>query len=115
MEMYQIKNKDNIKLHNNLYAVTSERDYEMERLILLVDLEDIKYGEYVLVEGGHCSCYDFDETQWDALKLTKEELENLLSNADKYGGLRYKLKRFLTYYGGFNFDKKENNNEGNNF
>lgn len=73
MEKYDFK-KDNIKFHNIVIAVTSERDYDMERWFLLEDLDDLRYDEYVVVEGGHCSCYGFDDTQWDAMKYTKEEL-----------------------------------------
>ena len=32
MEKYNLKNKTDIKMHNVLFATTSERDYEMERL-----------------------------------------------------------------------------------
>lgn len=73
MEKYDLK-KGNVKFHNIVIAVTTKPDYEMNRYLLLEDLKDLEYGEFVIVEGGHCSCYDFDETQWDAIKYTKEEL-----------------------------------------
>lgn len=73
MEKYNLK-KDNIKLHNIVIANTSEPDYEMSRWLLLEDLEGLNYDEYVIVEGSHCSCYGFDDTQWHAMKYTKEEL-----------------------------------------
>lgn len=65
MEKYNLKNKTDIKMHNVLFATTSSRDYEMERLLLLEDMPDTEYNEFVLVEGYHCSCYDFDETNWE--------------------------------------------------
>ena len=34
MEKYNLKNKTDIKMHNILFATTTEKDYEMERLIL---------------------------------------------------------------------------------
>ena len=38
MEKYEIKNiKNKIKLHNIVFSVTSEIDYEMSRFILLED------------------------------------------------------------------------------
>ena len=73
MEKYDLK-KENVKFHNIVIAVTTKPDYEMDRYLLLEDLKDLEHGEFVIVEGGHCSCYDFDETQWDAIKYTKEEL-----------------------------------------
>lgn len=66
-----------IKPHNIIFAYTSEPDYEMERRILL----EIKYNEYVILEGGHCSCYDFDDTEWEAIQYDSEELAKL-ANAE---------------------------------
>lgn len=76
MEKYNFKDKE-IKLHNILFATTTKPDYEMSRFILLESLEDINYNEYVLVEGYHCSCYDFDDCKWEAMKYTEEELVKL--------------------------------------
>lgn len=73
MEKYEIKAKQ-INLYNILYATTTERDYEMERWILLENMSDTKYDEYIIVEGSHCSCYNFDDTTWDAVKYTEDEL-----------------------------------------
>ena len=63
--------------HNIVVAWTSEPDYEMSRIILLEN----GYDEYVVLEGGHCSCYDFDETEWDATVYETGELIKL-ANAD---------------------------------
>lgn len=49
MEKYNLKNKTDIKMHNVLFATTSERDYEMKRLLLLEDMPDTEYNEFVLV------------------------------------------------------------------
>ncbi|MCM3701867.1 hypothetical protein [Paenibacillus macerans] len=62
-----------IKPHNIIVACTSEPDYEMQRQILL----EIKYDKYVVLEGWHCSCYDFDETEWEAIEYTSQELKEL--------------------------------------
>ena len=97
MRTYHINEKE-IKPHNILYCVTSEIYYEMTRLILLEDMPDTELGEYVLVEGDHCSCYDFDDTYWDATVYTGDELVKLLMNCGK-DELRLKLKDFLNYYG----------------
>lgn len=62
-----------IKPHNIVVAFTSEPDYEMSRHILL----EIKYDSYILLEGHHCSCYDFDDTEWEAIEYTEDELLKL--------------------------------------
>ena len=40
MEKYNLKNKTDIKMHNVLFATTSERDYKMENDILYYYEED---------------------------------------------------------------------------
>ena len=65
----------------------------MNRIILLEDMPDINYNEYVLMEGYHCSCYNFNETEWDCTQLTEEELKTILEQ-NGYG-LRAELKQIL--------------------
>ena len=89
MQKYNLKNKDDIKLANILFATTSTRDYEMCRLVLLENMPNTNYNEYVLAEGGHCSCYGFDEIEWDCIVLTQKELEKILESGN-YGLLRIK-------------------------
>ena len=98
MEKYNLKNKTDIKMHNVLFATTTEKDYEMERLLLLENMPDTNYDEFVLAEGYHCSCYDFDETDWDCIKLTRDELNKLLENINDLEILRKELKEFLSRY-----------------
>ena len=99
MKKYNLKNKADIKMHNVLFATTtSEKDYEMKRLLLLEDMPDTDYNEFVLVEGYHCSCYNFDETDWDCIKLTKDELNKLLEKIEYWEPLRKELKEFLARY-----------------
>ena len=95
MKKYNLKNKTDIKMHNVLFATTSERNYEMERLLLLEDMPDTEYNEFVLVEGSHCSCYDFDETNWDCTKLTKDELNKLLEKIE-LGNIKKRIKRIFS-------------------
>lgn len=99
MDIYNIK-ENKPKLHNILFAVTSPKDYEMERLLLLEDMPETEYGEYVLVEGYHCSCYGFDDTKWEATKYTREELSKLLTReySEDYEYNRCKLKTFWEQY-----------------
>lgn len=64
--------------HNVVFAWTSDQDYDMERLILLEDLPGIDHFDgYVVLEGSHCSCFGFDETSWDAVEYSREELQKL--------------------------------------
>ena len=62
------------------------------------DMPDTEYNEFVLVEGFHCSCYDFDDTNWDCTKLTKDELNKLLEKIEDWETLRKELKEFLARY-----------------
>ena len=71
MEKYNCKS---VQFHNIIIAFTTRPDYEMNRWLLLEDMEDLRYDEYVVVDGYHCSCYDFDETKWEAIKYNEEEL-----------------------------------------
>lgn len=68
---------EGIKPHQILVAITSEPNYEMERKILLTDIDGLENGEYLFLEGGHCSCYDFDETNWNGTIYTSDELRKL--------------------------------------
>ena len=72
---------EGIKPHQILVAITSEPDYEMDRKLLLTDIEGLECGEYLLLEGWHCSCYDFDETDWNGTIYTSDEL-GMLAKAD---------------------------------
>lgn len=69
--------KIGIKPHQILVAVTSEPDFEMSRQILLTDIEGLNWKEYLLLEGSHCSCYDFDDTDWSGIVYTSDELIKL--------------------------------------
>ena len=97
MKKYEIKNKTDLKMHNILFCTTSKEDYEMERLMLLEYMPDCEH-QYVLVEGYHCSCYDFDECTWYAIELNQDELIKLLKNVEEYETLRKELKDFLINY-----------------
>ncbi len=98
MEKYNLRNKTDIKMHNVLFATTTEKDWEMKRLLLLEDMPDTNHDEFILVEGYHCSCYDFDDTNWECTKLTKAELDKLLENTQDWELLRKELKEFLERY-----------------
>lgn len=69
--------KEGIKPHQILVAITSEPNYEMDRKMLLENIEGLKWDEYLILEGFHCSCYDFDDTDWSGTIYNKEELSKL--------------------------------------
>ena len=96
MKNYDLKDKK-IELHNVLFATTSPNDYEMNRLILLEDMPDVNWNEYVLLEGYHCSCYGFDETQWDATVFSEAEMDKLMER-EQYETLRKELGEFWKEY-----------------
>lgn len=67
-----------IKTWRIICAAQSEPYFSEDRQILLyAEDEPRSWGEYMLLDGGHCSCYDWDEVSWDATVYTREELEKL--------------------------------------
>lgn len=97
MDTYKIKNKNDIKVFNVVFATSNlPCSFEEERLLLLENMPDTLPFEYVLAEGYHCSCYDFNDIEWDCLSLTIDELERLLLNSNSR--LRLELRRFLKEY-----------------
>ncbi len=64
-----------VPLHKIVIVATSDRSYEMDRIMLAENHPD--YGDYTIVHGSHCSCYGFDDTQWDAQTYTAAELKLL--------------------------------------
>lgn len=64
--------------HSIVVAVTTESDCcDMERYVLAEHQPE--YGDYTLIRGGHCSCYDFDDVEWDAIVYSEEELIDLMA------------------------------------
>lgn len=84
MRNFTLKNRAlnnmDIKPHNIVAARTSTIDYEMDRQILLEDVDGLDYSQgehFLLLDGSHCSCYDFDETDWNATAYTIDEIKSL--------------------------------------
>lgn len=69
--------ENGLELYNIIISHTEGDGYEEERSILVEGLEDMKEGEYVVIEGSHCSCYGFDDTEWDATLYSENELMKL--------------------------------------
>ena len=75
--MEEIKNfkLEQIPLHDIVIVATSKPDCEMERTIVVEDYQG--YGDWLVVDGGHCSCYGFEEVEWHATKYTSDEIRKL--------------------------------------
>lgn len=73
-----------IKTWRIICAAQSEPNYSEDRQVLVYAGEDTCDDEYMLLDGGHCSCYDWDEVDWDATVYSREELEALARS--KTGG-----------------------------
>lgn len=87
--MKQIKNFkiEKIPVWQIVIAATSEPAYEMDRVLLAEnwDGDRVDYTSWTLLTGGHCSCYDFDETTWDATVCNTDELRELVSGWLEHG------------------------------
>lgn len=70
-------NKLALMPHNIEFCYTSEQYYEMQRIIIITGIDGLQYDEYLVLEGGHCSCYDFDETDWDGVVWERAEFRKL--------------------------------------
>lgn len=76
-------------------SATSPPDWEMDRVMYLdnngiFETEDGEYiGGYVIADGGHCSCYGFEETEWHFMSYTKEELMKIADMRQSAQNPRY--------------------------
>lgn len=81
MKKIELKNL-NIDIEEILYAHTTSEDYEMSRTIIL-EKED--GDKYIVLEGGHCSCYDefFGHGSLEAMEYTRDEIKLLCTTTWK--------------------------------
>jgi len=92
MEFYTDNPKHlNIKVHEILCAYTSEPDYEMSKIIIL---DRNAQGNYLVIEGSHCSCYDFDEASYGVTAYSHAELKTLVKAKLKCGFYKKEEKLF---------------------
>ena len=66
-----------------VFVVSSDKDYEMQRHIYVEGYPN--YDDCTIIEGSHCSCYDFDDTEWEAITYTQDELITIMKNWYKNG------------------------------
>lgn len=65
-------------------AYTDEHAWESSRIMLVVtwDIPDgvydlFKDSEYVIIRGSHCSCYGYEDIEYDATLVSNKELFKL--------------------------------------
>ena len=83
--MKRIKNFriDQIPAWKIVLVATSDPDYEMDRTMYIEDYPD--WGDATIVSGFHCSCFDFDDTEWEAIQYTSEQLVKLAKGWEMNG------------------------------
>ena len=102
--------KEGIKPHQILITITNDSDYEVERKLLLQDIEGLKCDEYLVLEGNHCSCYDFDDTLWTGTVYVRNELYKLANAEFNKNNIFWKeVLRLLFNIDYLKKDKKEIN------
>lgn len=78
-----------IKTWRIICAAQSEPDYSESRQILIYGGENSCEDKYILLDGGHCSCFDWPETEWDAIEYNKDELLTLAESKKDGDGCYY--------------------------
>lgn len=97
MQIVENFNINSIPVWKILFVVTSEPDYSMDRIYLVEDYDD--NSNYLVIIGGHCSCYDFNETQWFATIYNREELLKVAEGWKKSGwGFEKIMADFIVSY-----------------
>jgi len=65
----------NIPISDIVLSYTQDEGYESQRNFLLETYGYSKVGEdYIIIEGSHCSCYGYDDMDWDITAYDSEEL-----------------------------------------
>lgn len=78
-----------IKTWRIICAAQSEPNYSESRQILIYGGENSCEDKYILLDGGHCSCYGWPEVEWDAVEYTKDELLTLAESKKDGAGCYY--------------------------
>jgi len=66
---------ESVPHHAIALAATNEEPYSADRVLIAVDWPEL--ADYTVISGSHCSCYGFDEVQWDAIVYTRNELRKV--------------------------------------
>ena len=87
--MRMVKAPERVEPWRVVCAAQSEPYYSEDRQILLYGADEGDYyneGPFILLDGGHCSCYDWEEAEWDATEYTRDELLTLMRSKLEKGG-----------------------------
>lgn len=90
--MERVEINGEVELWRIICASQSEPDYSEDRQILLYGGDNECVDEFILLDGGHCSCYGWDEVEWSAVKYTRSELD-VLSRSKAEDGCYYRSER----------------------
>ena len=98
MRMKLATTPKNIEPWRIVCAAQSEPDYSEDRQILLYGGDEGDYhgnGPFILLDGGHCSCYDWEEVEWDATEYDYDELVTLAKSKADGKGCYYKSEQMF--------------------
>ncbi len=76
-------------------AAQSEPDYSEDRNVLIYGGDEPYEDSYILLTGGHCSCYDWDDVEWYAVEYTRDEILKLAEKNSTESHYRHE-RRFWT-------------------
>ena len=97
--MKAIKAPDKIDTWRIVCAAQSEPDYSEDRQILLYGAERggdyYNEGPFILLDGGHCSCYDWEDVEWYATEYTRDELLKIAKSKTDGEGCYSKSERMF--------------------
>lgn len=93
--MENAKAPEKIEPWRVICASQSTPNYNEERHILLYD-DDFPMlgGPFLVLEGWHCSCYDWDDVEWDATRYTRDELLALAESKETGGCYHAEERKF---------------------
>ena len=71
-----------IPFHSIVFTVSSDDiccDWDRIYYIENLNIEcKVDYDSYLIIDGSHCSCYDFEDTEWTATEYTFGEFKKLV-------------------------------------
>lgn len=61
-----------------VFAATEENDYDGDRILIAESWPE--WNDYTVISGNHCSCFGFDEVDWDATVYDEHDLRKVLES-----------------------------------